>query len=102
MAHQHSFSQDVEPLGLLTGEQRISRRTILRQLAGLTLAGGGIISFATSCASSTPPSPTSQTPTASSTPPSPTSQTSTSTPLKLTLYTYHGHSASVNAVAWSL
>src|ERR1700726_2303909 len=67
MAHQHSFSQDVEPLGLLTGEQRMSRRTILRQLAGLTLAGGSVISFATSCDSPTTPSPPPQTSTASPT-----------------------------------
>src|SRR5260370_40206169 len=60
MAHQHSFSQDAEPLGLLTGEQRMSRRTILRSLAGLTLAGGRITSFVTAYVShinQSPPSP---------------------------------------------
>src|SRR5437588_9958881 len=51
MAHQHSFSQDVGPLVLLTGEQRMSRRTIFQRLAGLTLAGGSITSFVTSCGS---------------------------------------------------
>src|SRR5258708_28600227 len=87
MAHQHSFSQDAEPLGLLTGEQRMSRRTILRRLAGLTLAGGSITSFVTSCRLHTNPSPASHTSTASS--------------LSTALYTYRGHSAGVMGVAWS-
>jgi WD40 repeat protein len=95
MAHQHSFSQGVEPLSLLTGEQRMSRRTILRQLAGFTLAGGSIISFATSCASPTNTSPVSQIAT------SPASQNDTSPSLTRALYTYRGHSASINAVVWS-
>src|SRR5258708_36729749 len=87
MAHQHSFSQDAEPLGLLTGEQRMSRRTILRRLAGLTLAGGSITSFVTSCGLTLNPSPA--------------SQTSTSSSLSTALYTYRGHSAGVMGVAWS-
>src|SRR5260221_105640 len=87
MAHQHSFSQDAEPLGLLTGEQRMSRRTILRRLAGLTLAGGSITSFVTSCGLHLNPSPA--------------SQTSTSSSLRTALYTYRGHSAGVMEVAWS-
>src|SRR2546430_14271243 len=49
MAHQHSFSQDANPLDLLLGEQRMTRRTVLRNLAGLALAGGSITSFVTSC-----------------------------------------------------
>src|SRR2546426_3743927 len=61
MAHQHSFSQDVGPLGLLTGEQRMSRRTILQRLAGLTLAGGSITSFVASCSSPTDSPSASQT-----------------------------------------
>ena len=101
MAHQHSFSQDVGPLVLLTGEQRMSRRTILQRLAGLTLAGGSITSFVTSCGSPTISSPASRTSTGSPTTPSPSSQTSTSTPLKTALYTYRGHSAGVIGVAWS-
>src|SRR5438132_244392 len=87
MAHQHSFSQDAEPLGLLTGEQRMSRRTILRRLAGLTLAGGSITSFVTSRGLHLNPSPA--------------SQTSTSSSLRTALYTYRGHSAGVMEVAWS-
>src|SRR5258708_25562536 len=71
MAHPHSFSQDAEPLGLLTGEQRMSRRTILRRLAGLTLAGRSITSFVTSCGLTTNPSPASHTSTASPTDPPP-------------------------------
>src|SRR5947209_934226 len=101
MAHQHSFSQDVGPLGLPIGEQKMSRRTILRKLAGLTLAGGSITSFATSCTSLTNPSPASPTSTGSPTNPSPASPTSTPTSLKPALYTYRGHSASVIGVAWS-
>src|SRR5260221_429162 len=101
MAHQHSFSQDAEPLGLLTGEQRMSRRTILRRLAGLTLAGGSITSFVTSCCLHPNPSPASQTSTGSPTDPPPISQTSTSSSLRTALYTYRGHSADVMGVAWS-
>src|SRR5260221_81451 len=101
MAHQHSFSKDAEPLGLLTGEQRMSRRTILRRLAGLTLAGGSITSFVTSCGLHTNPSPASQTSTGSPTDPPPISQTSTSSSLRTALYTYRGHSADVMGVAWS-
>src|SRR5260221_1203359 len=100
MAHQHSFSQDAEPLGLLTGEQRMSRRTILRRLAGLTLAGGSITSFVTSCGLHTNPSPASQTSTGSPTHPPPISPTSTSSSLRTALYTYRGHSADVMGVAW--
>ena len=88
MAHQHSFSQDVGPLGLLTGEQRMSRRTILQRLAGLTLAGGSITSFVASCSSST------HSPSASRT-------FFTSISIKTALYTYRGHSAGVIGVAWS-
>src|SRR5260221_4354063 len=87
MAHQHSFSQDAEPLGLLTGEQRMSRRTILRRLAGLTLAGGSITSFVTACGLHINPSPA--------------SQTSTSSSLSTALYTYRGHSSGVMRVALS-
>jgi len=88
MAHQDSFSQDVGPLGLLTAEQRMSRRTILQRLAGLTLAGGSITSFVASCSSST------HSPSASRT-------FFTSISIKTALYTYRGHSAGVIGVAWS-
>src|SRR5437763_1682580 len=101
MAHQHSFSQDAGPLGLLTGEQRMSRRTILQRLAGLTLAGGSITSFVASCGSPTNPSLASHTSTGSPTDPPSASQTSTSTPLKTALYTYRGHTAGVIGVGWS-
>src|SRR5258708_25446704 len=86
-AHQHSFQQDAEPLGLLTGEQRMSRRRILRGLAGLTRAGGSITSFVTACGLHISPSPA--------------SQTSTSSSLSTALYAYRGHSAGVMGVAWS-
>src|SRR5205807_1266419 len=51
MAHQHAFSQNLSSPGQLLGEQRMSRRAILRRLAGLTLAGGSITSFITACGS---------------------------------------------------
>src|SRR5260370_39047989 len=87
MDHQQSFSRGAEPLGLVTGEQRMSRRSILRGLAGLTLAGGSITSFVTACGLHINPSPA--------------SQTSTSSSLSTALYTYRGHSAGVMGVAWS-
>src|SRR6266436_2032948 len=87
MAHQHSFSQVANPLDLLLGEQRMSRRTILRRLVGLTLAGGSVTSFVTSCGYPAKASSAFQTPTPSS--------------LRTVLYTYRGHSGWVNAVAWS-
>ena len=87
MAHQHSFSQVANPLDLLLGEQRMSRRSILRRLVGLTLAGGSVTSFVTSCGYPAKASSAFQTPTPSS--------------LRTVLYTYRGHSGWVNAVAWS-
>src|SRR5260370_252955 len=87
MAHQDSFSRDAGPLGLLLGERRMSRRSILRKLAGLTLAGGSITSFV----------PPWGYPTNTYLP----SQSATSSSLGTPHYTYRGHSASVNAVAWS-
>ncbi len=87
MAHRHSFSHGAGPLGLLFGEQRISRRSILRKLAGLTLAGGSITSFVPSWGY----------PTNTYLP----SQSAISSSLGTPHYTYRGHSASVNAVAWS-
>src|SRR6266496_4278065 len=101
MAHQHSFSRDAGPLGLLIGEQRMSRRAILRKLAGLTLAGGSITSFITSCGLPTNLSPASQTSTGSPTNPPSVLRTSTSSSLRTALYTYRGHSAGVMGVAWS-
>src|SRR6266496_1412446 len=101
MAHQHSFSRDAGPLGLLIGEQRMSRRAILRKLAGLTLAGGSITSFITSCGLPTNLSPASQTSTGSPTNPPSVLRTSTSSSLRTALYTYRGHSARVMGVAWS-
>ena len=103
MAHQHASSQDLGSPGLLLGEQRISRRTILRKLAGLTLAGGSIASFATSCGYHTTSSPASQIagPSAFHGDTFPASENPRSSFLGAALYTYRGHSASVNAAAWS-
>jgi len=62
--------------------ENISRRTVIRGLAGLALAMGGF-----GCAA--PGSPSIPVPTA------------TSLPLGSVIYTYHGHSNRVDAVAWS-
>src|SRR6266852_3684327 len=103
MAHQQAFSQDLSSPGLLLGEQRMSRRAILLRLAGFTLAGGSITSFITSCGSPTNTSPAPQiaAPSASHSDTLSASQSSTSSSLRKALYTYRGHSASVNALAWS-
>ena len=81
MAHHNSFSKDASFLDLLLAQRKMSRRTLLRGLAGLTLTGGGITSFITSCGS-----PASHTPTS---------------PSRTALYTYRGHSDGVIGVAWS-
>ena len=86
MAHHNSFSKDASLLDLLLAQRKMSRRTLLGRLAGLTLTGGGITSFITSCGSPTNPSPASHIPTSSS---------------RTALYTYRGHTDAVNAVAWS-
>ena len=104
MTHQHAFSQDLSSPGQLLGEQRISRRAILWRLAGLTLAGSSITSFVTSCGSPTNTSPASHqiaAPSAFQSDTIPASQPPTSSTLSKALYTYHGHSASINTVAWS-
>src|SRR5260370_16590526 len=103
MAHQHASSQDLGSPGLLLGEQRISRRTILRKLAGLTLAGGSIASFATSCGYHTTSSPASQIagPSALHGDTFPASENPRSSFLGAALYTYRGHSPSVNPPPWS-
>jgi WD40 repeat protein len=97
MAFQHSFLRDVGPLGPLTNEHRISRRAILQKLVGLTLAGGSITSFITSCSSPTSLTPQPLNPTNLSI----QSPTSTAPSLRTALYIYRGHSASVVTVAWS-
>ncbi len=86
MAHHNSFSKDASLLDLLLAQRKMSRRTLLRGLAGLTLTGGGITSFITSCGSPINPSPASHTPTS---------------PSRTALYTYRGHSDGVIGVAWS-
>jgi WD40 repeat protein len=87
MAGHSSFSKDASYLDLLVTQRKMSRRPILRGLAGFTLTGGSITSFITSCGSPTNPSPLSHTPTS---------------PPRTALYTYRGHSDGVLGVAWSL
>jgi WD40 repeat protein len=86
MAHHSSFSNDASLLDLLLAQRKMSRRTLLGGLAGLTLTGGGITSFITSCGSPTNPSPESHTLTS---------------PSRMALYTYRGHADGVLGVAWS-
>ena len=78
--------------------ERVSRRTMILGLglAGLAVAGGGLAWLAISQGQQTPPV-FGQTPKPA---PSP-SPTPTPIPLGSLLYTYRGHSALVNAVAWS-
>ena len=104
MAHQHAFLRDAGPFGLLLVEQRMSRRAILRRLVGLTLAGGSITSFITACGSPTNTSPAFHqiaAPSAFQSDTIPAPQPPTASSHSKALYTYHGHFASVNAVAWS-
>jgi WD40 repeat protein len=82
MAHQHSFLQNARSLGLLSDEQKMSRRTMLRELAG-----GSITSFVTSCGSPANAASAFQPPAS----PSPITA----------LYTYRGHTDHVVTVAWS-
>jgi WD40 repeat protein len=82
MAHHNSFSKDTGLLDLLLAQRKMSRRTLLGGLAGLTLTGGSI----TSCSSPPNLSLASHTPTS---------------PSQTVLYTYRGHSVTVSSVAWS-
>src|SRR4051794_6115540 len=86
MAHHRSFSKDTSLFDLLLAQRKMSRRTLLGGLAGLTLTGGGITSFITSCSSPTNPSLAFHTPTSLS---------------RTALYTYRGHADGVLGVAWS-
>ncbi len=80
MAHQRASTPDASLLNPLLTQQQISRRTLLGTLAGLALVGGSVAQLTTSCGAASPhPSPT----------------------VGTVLYTYHGHSVSVLAVAWS-
>src|SRR5436305_2081771 len=115
MPHRHSFTQDASSFGPLLGEQRISRRSILRKLAGLTLAGGSTASFVTACGSPTSTPTASQTSTGSPVSTLAASHTGPRIPTKSDnatehvsaathggdVYTYRGHTGRVNGVAWS-
>ena len=87
MAHSSSTSQYANLFSLLLDKQRVSRRTLLRNMAGLALTGGSLIQLATACGLAPGTSPASH-PTASHA-------------LGTTIFTYRGHSAGVHAVAWS-
>ena len=87
MAHSSSTSQDANLLSPLLDNQRVSRRTLLRNMTGLALTGGSLIPLATACG----PAPST----------APASQPTASHALGTTIFTYRGHSGGVNTVAWS-
>ena len=87
MPHPISPLQEVNPLGPLLDKRKLSRRTLLRSMAGLVLAGGSLTSLATACSLAPGTSPASQ-PTASQA-------------LGTTIFTYRGQSQGVTSVAWS-
>ena len=85
--------------GVPYASRGISRRTVILGLgvAGLTIAGGSLIWLVSS--GKHPSVVSNQTPT--TTPQATARPTPTPLPLGTLLYTYRGHSAQVNAVAWS-
>jgi hypothetical protein len=87
MAHPSSALQEVNSLHPLLDKPKLSRRTLLRNVAGLALTAGSLTPLATACGLTPGTSPASQ-PTASPA-------------LGTTIFTYHGHSQGVNSVAWS-
>ena len=103
---QSAAQRTVSPPKLLPAPGRVSRRVVVLGLglAGLAVAGGGIALLASSqrlfppVASGQTPIPT---PRNTLTPGPSSSPTPTPISLGTLLYTYQGHSGSVNAVAWS-
>src|SRR5207253_2655134 len=71
----------------LLDKRKLSRRTLLWNMAGLALTSGSLAQLTTACGTAPGTSPISQ-PTASHAP-------------GTTIFTYRGHSAGVHAVAWS-
>src|ERR1700694_2093853 len=71
----------------LLDKRKLSRRTLLWNMAGLALTRGSLAQLTTACGTAPGTSPISQ-PTASHAP-------------GTTIFTYRGHSAGVHAVAWS-
>src|SRR5690242_15690730 len=86
MAHQRSFASQASSLHLRLAQQKLSRRILLRDMAGLVL-GGSLLPFPSSCGSPPPTTSPRQTP-------------SSHLPGAL-LLTYRGHSSDVRTVAWS-
>jgi WD40 repeat protein len=77
----------VNSLHPLLDKPKVSRRTLLRNVAGLALTAGSLPPLATACGLTAGPSPASQ-PTASHA-------------LGTTIFTYRGHSQGLNSLAWS-
>jgi hypothetical protein len=88
MAQQLAAAAQARPVDLLLAQRKLSRRTVLRNIAGVALVGGSLIPLTTSCG--TAPSP-----------PSTATQTPPSHALGTSLSTYRGHRSHVKAVAWS-
>ena len=87
MAHPRSASPAADVPGLLLDKRKLSRRTLLWNMAGVALAGGSLAPLATACGLAPGTSPASQ-PTASQA-------------LGTTIFTYRGQSEGVTSVAWS-
>jgi eukaryotic-like serine/threonine-protein kinase len=87
MAHSRSASPAADALGLLLDKRKLSRRSLLWNMAGVALAGGSLAPLTTACGLTPGTSPASQ-PTASQA-------------LGTTIFTYRGQSQGVNSVAWS-
>jgi WD40 repeat protein len=88
MVNQGSFREPARSFERLFEQQQLSRRTLVRTMAGVTLLGGSLIPLTTSCGT---------TPAALSS----SSQTPTAPRAGTSLYTYRGHTSTVETVAWS-
>src|SRR5690348_2132128 len=87
MAQRYADSPQTNPLDLLLAQQPMSRRTVLRDLTGFLLVGGGLAPLASACGSPATAPAASQTPTIH--------------PFGRLLFTYRGHTDTVEHVAWS-
>jgi eukaryotic-like serine/threonine-protein kinase len=87
MSHPNSVSQEANALGPLLEKRKMSRRTLLRNMAGLALTGGSLTPLATACGFAPGTSAA--------------SQSSTSAAQGTSIFTYRGHGSGVNAAAWS-
>jgi eukaryotic-like serine/threonine-protein kinase len=91
------------PVEREVSKRGVSRRTVLAGLAGIAVIGiaGGITWFARSQHAQTPPFALSSRQTPPTTPVSHSTPTPHASSPGTTLFTFHGHAAGVNTVAWS-